>query len=80
MRPTGVPYGSKATVQEFFNSFSLPDGKGEWLIVTTVVNDPDYLTTELVMSTQFKKEARRAGWNPRPCDIPPPLVGSRSGG
>ena len=80
LRPNGVPYGPKATVQEFFNSFSLPDGKGEWLIVTTVVNDPDYLTTELVMSTQFKKEARRAGWNPRPCDIPPPLLGSPAGG
>jgi hypothetical protein len=51
----------------------LPGGGG--LIVTTVVADPEYLTTELVMSTQFKKEASRGAWNPRPCDIAPPLRG-----
>jgi len=73
LRPNGVPYSDNATVKEFFNTFTLPEGS-TWLIVTTVVNDPEYLTTDLLMSTHFKKEAGRSGWNPRSCDIPPPTV------
>jgi len=76
LRPNGVPYGERATVKEFFNTFTLPDGNGTWLVVTTVVNDPDNLTTDLILSTQFKKEANRSQWDPRPCDIAPPLVRS----
>jgi hypothetical protein len=47
---------------------------GTWLVVTTVVDDPVYLTTQLILSTQFKKESSRAKWNPRPCEVPAPLV------
>ena len=75
LRPNGVPFSERATVKEFFNAFTLPGDAGSWLVVTTVVSDPEYLTTELVLSTQFKKEAGRAAWNPRPCDIAPPLRG-----
>jgi len=74
LRPNGVPYSEQATVKEFFTTFSLPDGNGTWLIVTTVVNDPAYLTTDLLLSTQFKKETSRSRWDARPCDIAPPLV------
>ena len=74
LRPNGVPYSEHATVKEFFNTFTLPDGNGSWLVVTTVVNDPEYLSTEMILSTQFKKEASRAKWNPRACEIAPPLV------
>jgi hypothetical protein len=72
LRPNGVPFSSGAVVKEFFNKFALPGDAGAWLVVTTVVVDPEYLTTELVLSSQFKKEASRAGWNPRACDIAPP--------
>jgi hypothetical protein len=74
LRANGVPYSDRATVKEFFNTFALPAEGGTWLIVTTVVDDPEYLTTELIMSSQFKKETSRGGWSPRPCDIagPPP--------
>lgn len=75
LRPNGVPFSEHTTVKEFFNTFTLPGDAGSWLVVTTVVSDPDYLTAELVMSSQFKKEASRGGWNPRPCDIAPPLRG-----
>jgi hypothetical protein len=76
LRPNGVPYSERATVKEFFDAFALPDGS-RWLIVTTVVNDPQYLTQEFVLSSQFKKESDTSKWNPRPCDIPPPLVARR---
>jgi hypothetical protein len=75
LRPNGVPFGERATVKEFFNTFTLPGDAGTWLIVTMVVADPDYLTTELVLSSQFKKETSRGAWNPRPCEIAPPLRG-----
>jgi len=73
LRPNGVPFSERTTVKEFFNTFTLPGDAGAWLILTMVVDDPEYLTTELVVSSQFKKEASRGGWNPRPCDIAPPL-------
>jgi hypothetical protein len=75
LRPNGVPFSERATVREFFNTFTLPGNAGTWLVVTTVVSDPDYLTTDLITSSQFKKEAGRAGWNPRDCEITPPLRG-----
>lgn len=75
LRPNGVPFSERATVMEFFNTFTLPGDAGAWLVVTTVVSDPDYLTAELVLSSQFKKEANRGAWDPRPCDIAPPLRG-----
>jgi hypothetical protein len=74
LRPNGVPYSDQAAMTEYFRTFTLPGDGGAWLVVTTVVDDPVYLTTELVISTQFKKESDAAGWNPRECDIHPPLV------
>jgi hypothetical protein len=72
LRPNGVPYSERAVVKEFFDSFTLGDD-GTWLIVTTVVSDPTYLTQEFVISSQFKKETDLSKWNPRPCEIPAPL-------
>jgi hypothetical protein len=73
LRPNGVPYSERAVVKEFFDSFTLPED-GTWLIVTTAVQDPEYLTQEFVISSQFKKETELSKWNPRPCDIPAPVV------
>src|SRR5688572_7070154 len=47
LRSNGVPFSERATVQEFFNTFALPGDAGTWLIVTTIVTDPEYLTTQL---------------------------------
>ncbi len=77
LRPNGVPYSDRTVVKEFFDSFTLPDD-GTWLIVTTVVNDPEYLTQEFVLSSQFKKETDVSKWSPRPCDIPAPPATRRA--
>jgi len=77
LRPNGVPYSERAIVKEFFDSFTLPED-GTWLIVTTVVQDPEYLTQEFVISSQFKKETDLSKWNPRPCDIPAPVAPARA--
>jgi hypothetical protein len=78
LRPNGVPYSERAVVTEFFDSFTLPED-GTWLIVTTIVNDPEYLTQEFVISSQFRRESDVSKWNPRPCEIAAPLVERRAG-
>ena len=74
LRPNGVPYSGQAVMKEYFHTFTLDADGSAWLIVTTVIDDPVYLTSEFIFSTQFRQEADRANWNPRPCDISPPLV------
>src|SRR4029453_9524731 len=49
LRPNGVPYSDRAVVKEFFDGFTLGEN-GTLLIVTTVVNDPAFLTQEFVIS------------------------------
>jgi hypothetical protein len=74
LRPNGVPYSDQATMKEYFHTFTLPSDGSAWLIVTTVIDDPVYLTSEFIISSQFKRETDRSSWNPRPCDIRPPLI------
>ena len=51
---------------EYFDRFAVSGGD-EWLVVTTVVSDPKYLTQEFVTSSHFKKVADGSAWNPTPC-------------
>ncbi len=68
LRKNGVPYGSKTTLTEYFDRTYEPNGDS-LLIVTTIVNDPEYLTGEFVTSTHFKKLADSGpGWHPTPCE------------
>jgi len=65
LRKNGVPYGAKASVEEYFDSFT--EAGNTWLIVTSVVTDPEYLDGSFITSSQFKKQADATGWNPTPC-------------
>jgi hypothetical protein len=42
-------------------------GGGQWLVVTTVVDDPRYLTQPFIVTSHFKKEADASKWDPSPC-------------
>jgi hypothetical protein len=66
LRKNGVPYSANAVLTEYFSHTKEPNGD-EWLIVTTVVEDPQYLTTPFITSTHFKKIPDASGWNPTPC-------------
>jgi hypothetical protein len=68
LQSNGFPYSSDARMTEYFDRVS-HDGT-EWLIVTTVVEDPHYLTDALYWSTQFKREPDGAKWHPKPCEAP----------
>ena len=67
LRRNGVPYSENATMTEHFDRFATPGGD-EWLVITTIVSDPKYLTQEFVTSTHFRREGDGAKkWDPSPC-------------
>ena len=66
LRRNGVPYSDQTTMTEYFDRFATPGGD-QWLIITTVVNDPRYLTQEFVTSTHYRREPDGSKWDPSPC-------------
>jgi len=66
LRKNGVPYGEQTKVTEHFDIAPLADN-GRLLLVTTVIEDPEYLTGQYVVSPHFKKEPNGSKWDPTPC-------------
>ncbi len=66
LRKNGVPYGENAKVTEYFDVSPMPSN-GQLLVVTTAVDDPQYLTQQFIVSSHFKKEADGSKWDPTPC-------------
>ena len=66
LRRNGVPYSENATLEEYFDRFTEPNGD-EWLVVTSIVTDPRYLTQPYATTNHFKKIPDRSGWDPTPC-------------
>jgi len=72
MRPgylqrNGVPYSGNASVTEYFSRDDESNGDA-YLIVTTIVEDPQYLNTRYARSSHFKREADGSKWKPSPCE------------
>jgi hypothetical protein len=67
LQKNGVPYGANALLEEYFDLASDPYTKNTWLLVTTVVTDPQYLNEPLIMHSHFKKLPDASGWDPTPC-------------
>ena len=66
LRKNGVPYSGRTTLREYFDLSTERNGD-TWFVVTTIVEDPEYLTEPFVTSSNFKKQADANGWNPQPC-------------
>ena len=66
LRRNGVPYSANATLTEYYSRTLEPSGDA-WLVVTSVVEDSQYLNQPFITSTHFKKQADAAGWNPTAC-------------
>jgi len=66
LRKNGVPYSENASMEEFFDAFTEPNGDS-WLVVDTIVTDPTYLTQPYVNSVSFRKQRDASGWDPTPC-------------
>lgn len=67
LRRNGAPYSDQATVTEFWDVNTLPNGD-RWLTITTQVDDPRYLTRSYITTSDFKKLPDATGWNPGACD------------
>jgi len=66
LRKNGVPYGPGTVLTEYFTRVIESNGDS-YLFVTSVVNDPQYLSGPFITSTHFKKLPGASGWRPTPC-------------
>lgn len=66
LRKNGVPVSDKAVVTEYYDRFKASTGE-EWLVITTLVDDPQYLYEPFTTSTHLMKDPRPASWKPEPC-------------
>jgi hypothetical protein len=76
LRKNGVPYSAQTELTEYFTTVQAAGN--EYLTVMSVVRDPMYLSGPFVTSSQFKKEADGANWNPTPCATEPPTRAGRA--
>ena len=67
LQKNGVPYSGNAQLTEYFSRTLEPNGDS-WLILTSIVDDPQYLTGPFVRSTHYKRlPDNSAVWEPEPC-------------
>jgi len=67
LRKNGVPYSEGAVLTEYFDLVPVQPNGDRWLVVSSIVDDPRYLTEPFVTSTHFKREEDGGGWHPTPC-------------
>jgi hypothetical protein len=66
LRRNGAPYSESTTITEYWDRMSFPNGD-DFLVVTILLNDPKYLSSEYTRSAHFKREPDAATWHPAPC-------------
>jgi hypothetical protein len=67
LRKNGPPYSANAVVTEHWDTPPKEGNGDQWLIITTVVDDPQYLAQTFITSSHFKKEANAAKFAPSAC-------------
>jgi hypothetical protein len=67
LRKNGVPYSANTVLTEYFNVLGPEDNGDIWLVVTTIVQDPRYLTGRFFTSSHFKKLPDPSAWHPDAC-------------
>ena len=66
LRKNGVPYSENAIVTEWYDRHTAANGD-VWLVVSTEVKDPQYLTVPFITSTHYKKLPDNPPWKPEAC-------------
>jgi hypothetical protein len=66
LRKNGILYGSGAVLTEYLQHLKDDDGS-EYLAITSMLDDSQYLVQPWVRTNQFRKQADAKGWNPTPC-------------
>ena len=68
LQKNGIPYSERATVTEYFARVD-EEGGDAYLVITTTVTDPTYLTEPYLTTTHFKKLPDRSPWQPSACTV-----------
>ena len=66
LRKNGVPYSADTLLTEYWDTLDTPSGD-RWLVITSVVHDPENLQVEWITSLNFKQEPDGSNWSPTPC-------------
>jgi hypothetical protein len=66
LRKNGVPYSASAKLTEYWDVHKGRNGE-QWLVVSTIVDDPKYLQVPWMTSPNFKREPDGSKWDPAPC-------------
>ena len=56
-------------INQRLTTVSEPDGN-TYLLVTKILEDPQYMSGPWVRTVQFRKQPDANGWNPTPCSAP----------
>jgi len=67
LRKNGVPFSANALLTEYFNVLGPEENGDVWLVVTTIVQDPQFLNGRFFTSSHFKKMPDGSRWRPTPC-------------
>ena len=66
LRKNGAPYSANTTLTEYFDRIDEPSGNS-YLVVTTTVEDPTYLSAPYLTSVHFRRQPDATGWKPTTC-------------
>jgi hypothetical protein len=66
LRKNGVPYSASTVLNEHFVRL-VDKGGQEYLTLTIIVDDPQYLQQPYIKTYEYKKQTDASGWNPTSC-------------
>jgi len=67
LRNNGVPFSANAVLTEYYDIHR--DAGQEYLVITSVVDDPQYLYVPWVVTNHFRREPDGSKWDPQPCEL-----------
>ena len=66
LRKNGIPYSGNAILTEYLTRTNEANGDS-WLLLTSIVEDRQYLASDFLTSDHYKREADGSKWNPSAC-------------
>ncbi|HTR36419.1 MAG TPA: hypothetical protein VMH80_10980 [Bryobacteraceae bacterium] len=67
IRNNGVPFSANAVMTEYYDVHSRKGA--DYLVITQILDDPQYLNAPWIVSNQFRREADGSKWDPEPCEL-----------
>jgi hypothetical protein len=67
LRNNGVPFSANAVLTEYYDVHT--DQGHDYMVITSIVEDPQYLFVPWVVSDHFRRESDGSKWDPQPCEL-----------